>query len=359
MLLVDFGERSYKFAVCKKVGQNMEVGAWGVEDMRSLEHGTKSILEKAGESSETDPVFLSFSPSVWRAKTFYERIERKDAALRIVSAEKEEIVENLSQRVRKKLEDQMQSASGILAKDVVIEKQRIYRCAIDGYDVPDILGFSGKHLDFQLLCIFTLAQYRPILNAISQRFKNPSVFHLAEALGGFSRTKKQDGLYLDMGDDYTQVVVVKEQQVLFVDQVPRAGKDFTRFLQETLALGENTAKDFKERYAAGDFSFLLRERVKEGFLNLGKELLGLVRENLRKAAVSLPPSIRIFGGTSKLPELQEIFQGKPLCDLPFSQEPAASSFLPKDLWSFSQFSGKTNPILTPLFLLPYADKENS
>lgn len=354
MLLVDFGERSYKFAVCKRVGQNMRVDAWGVEDMRSLEYGTESILKKAGGSPNIDPVFLGFSPGVWRAKTFYERIERKDAVLRIASAEKEEIVENLFQKVRKDLENQVRGASGILAKDVVIEKQRICKCVIDGYEVPDILGFSGKHLDFQILCIFTLAACRPILNSIAQRFKNSSVFHLAEALGGFSRTKQQDGLYLDMGDDFTQVIVVKEQQVLFVDQVPRAGKDFTRFLQETLALGENTAKDFKERYATGDFSFQLRERVREGFLNLGKELLGLVRESLRKAAVSIPPSIRIFGGTSRLPEIQEIFQDKPLRDLPFSQEPAASPLLPEDLWSFSKFSGKTNPILTPLFLLPYA-----
>ncbi len=106
-----------------------------------------------------------------------------------------------------------------------------------------------------------------------------------------------------MGDGTTQIIVVKDQKVVFVDQVPRAGKDFTFFLQETLRLGEHTAKDFKERYAAGDFSFLLRERVKKGFLDLAKELLNLVRDSLRRVEVSLPPSVLLFGGASRLPDI--------------------------------------------------------
>ena len=367
MLLVDFGERSYKFAVCKQIGQNIEVQEWGVEDMRSLEHGTESILKRtlrqssgqAGENPDLGATFLSFSPGLWRAKTFYERIERKDAVSLVSLAEKEEILKDLSQRVHKSLGEEIQGASGILKEDVIIEKLAIHKRVIDGYEVPDILGFPGKHLDFQLIVIFTFAQYRPILDTISQKFLNPSIFHLAEALGGFSKAKKQDGLYLDMGGDSTQIIVVKDHQVLFVDQVPRAGKDFTFFLQETLFLGENTAKDFKERYAAGDFSFPLRERVKRGFLDLAKELLNLIQESLREVAVSLPPSVYIFGGTSKLPEIQEIFQVKQLHDLPFAEEPSISFLSPKDLWNFSSFPGKTNPIFTPLFLLPYADKENA
>ena len=272
MLLVDFGERSYKFAVCKEVGPNLEVKAWGVEDMHSLEHGAESILKKAGARADVGSTFLSFSPAWWRARTFYERIERRDAVLRITPAEKENILENLSQRIRKKLGEEMQRASGILAKDVIIEKLAIQKLGIDGYQVQDIVGFQGTLLDFQLMCIFTLTAYRPILDAISQRFFDPSVFHIAEALSGFSAVKKQDGVYLDMGDGATQIIVVKDHTVLFVDQVPLAGKNFTFFLQETLTLGENTAKDFKERYAAGDFSFPVRERVKKGFLDLTKEL---------------------------------------------------------------------------------------
>lgn len=356
MLLVDFGERSYKFAVCKKIGPNLEVKTWGVEDMHSLEHGTESILKKTGEIADMGPTYLSFSPAWWCAKTFYDRIERRDAVLRITPQEKEAILKDLSQRVAKKLGEEMQRASGILAKDVIIEKLAIHKLGIDGYEVQDIVGFQGTLLDFQLMCTFTLAAYRPILNTISQKFQDPTIFHLAEALQGFSQAKKQDGVYLDMGDGATQIIVVQDHKVFFVDQVPLAGKDFTFFLQETLTLGENTAKDFKERYAAGDFSFPVRERVKKGFLDLAKELLNLIQESLSKVKVSLPPQVFLFGGTSSLPEVEEIFQGSALRHMAFSQEPAVSFLLPKDLWIL-KFPGKTNPIFTPLFLLPYAPLE--
>lgn len=359
MLLVDFGERSYKFAVCKEIGQNLQVQEWGVEGMRSLAHGAESILKKVGENPDAGPTFLSFSPGLWRAKTFYERMERQDAVLRISPAEKENILGELGQRVREKLGEGIQRISGILTKDVIIEKLQIQKRVIDGYEVQDIAGFQGMRLDFQCLCIFTFLQYRPIVDAIVKRFQNPGTFHLAEALQGFSSAKKKDGVFVDMGDGFTQVIVVKDGKAAFVDQVPKGGKDFTFFLQETLRLGENTAKDFKERYVAGDFSFSLREQVKKGFLDLAREFLVLIQESLRGAAISLPPSLYLFGGTSKIPEIQGVFQSGAFHDLAFGEEPSVSLLFPKDLWDVASFPGKTNPILTPLFLLPYANKENS
>lgn len=359
MLLVDFGEKSYKFAVAKKIGQDLEVGAWGVEDMRSLEHGAESILKKIGENSDAGPTFLSFSPGLWRAKTFYERIERQDAVLRINPAEKESILGDLSQRVRGKLTERIQKTSGILAEDVIIEKLHIQRSVIDGYEVQDIAGLHGMFLDFQILAIFTFSEYHPILDAVVKRFQDPRIFHIVEALQGFSRAKRKDGVFVDMGDASTQVIVVKDGKAAFVGQIPKGGKDFTFFLQETLRLGENTARDFKERYSAGDFSFSLREQVKKGFLDLAKELLALVQESLREVAISLPSSIYLFGGTSKIPEIQEVFQAGSFSDLAFGEEPSVSFLMPENLWTLPSFPGKTNSILTPLFLLPYANKENS
>lgn len=359
MLLVDFGERSYKFAVCKEVGQNLQVQEWGVEDIRSLAHGAESILKKVGENPDAGPTFLSFSPELWRAKTFYERMERRDAMARITPTEKESMLGALGQRVRKKLGEEMQRTSGILPKDVIVAKLLIQRRVIDGYEVPDIAGFQGSRFDFQCLCVFTLSQYRPIVDAIVKRFQDPSTFHIAEALCGLSHTKKKDGVFVDMGDGFTQIIVVNDDKVAFADQVPKGGKDFTFFLQETLRLGENTARDFKERYAAGDFSFSLREQVKKGFLDLAKELLVLIQESLQGAAISLPPSLYLFGGTSKVPEIQEVFQGSAFHDLAFGEEPSVSILFPKDLWDLSSFPGKTNPIFTPLFLLPHANKENT
>src|SRR3989338_11310560 len=326
MLIVDFGENTCKFALVKKQEGNLEVRQWGIEDSRSLEHAADHVLEKTkGMREDVEPAFVSLPSALWRSRVLYEGVERKNAVLRIDKKEKEAILADLSAKAHSRLAKHMQDSSGILAEDIRVHAFNILSYAIDGYAVPDILGFPGARVDIHAMAVFTIVKHLPIVDTILERFSGMPfrIVHCAEALEAFSCMKRQDAVYIDIGDASCSIAVV-QQHVIYLDDIPRGGKDFTLHLQETLALGENTAKDFKERYAAGDFSFLLRERVKEGFLNLGKELLGLVRENLRKAAVSLPPSIRIFGGTSKLPEIQEIFQGKPLRDLPFSQEPAAS-----------------------------------
>lgn len=363
MLLVDFGENTCKFALVQEYEKNLEVRAWGVEDVRSLEYAAEHVLEKTkGMNRDTEPILLSFSSTLWRSRVLHEIIERKNAALRIDPAEKSAIIEDLLSRVRSRLKEWVQDSSGILAGDISIRKLQILNYTINGYQVKDILNFQGARLDIQVMVVFALAKHLPIIDNIVQRFSgilSPRIVHLAETLEGFSQTRSQDAIYIDMGDASCRIIVVQQKRVVLVDEVSRGGRDFTLYLQETLSLGENTAKDFKERYASGDFSFSLREGVKGGFLAIAKDLMRLVCKSLGSIAADLPPSVFLFGGASKLPEVQEIFQGSIFEGLPFREKPRISFLLPKDLWNFSEFPGKTNPVFTPLFFLPYANKENS
>lgn len=361
MLLVDFGESTCKFAFVKELETGLEVRSWGVEDIRSLEYAAAHVLEKTkGMYGDEEPILLSFPSSLWRSRVLYERIERQNPALRIDLAEKETIVEDLFAKVRVRLTKQVQDSFGILAKDVHIHKLHVLKYVVDGYQVQDILGFPGTHLEVQVMAVFALVKHLPIVDNIIQRFSGFScrVVHLAEALHGFSRAKLQDALYIDIGDASSRIVVTQQKHVAFVDEVLRGGRDFTMHLQESLSLGENTAKDFKERYASGDFSFPLREAVKEGFLRIAEDLVRLVCKSLRNTASLLPPSVFLFGGASKLPEIQEAFLGTAFEALSFSEKPRVSCMAPQDLWVLD-FPGKTNPVFTPLFFLPYANKESS
>ncbi|MDO8474406.1 MAG: hypothetical protein Q7S62_02585 [bacterium] len=357
MLLVDFGESTCKFALVKEYEKSLEVQEWGIEDIRSLEYAAEHILERMkGVHGDMEPVFVSLPATLWRSRVLYEGIERKNAALRIDSAEKETILEGLFARTRSSLKEQVQDSSGILAEDVSIQKLQILKYTIDGYHVQDILGFPGTHLDVQIMAVFALVKHLPIVDNIIQRFSSissPRIVHLAEALEGFSQTRPQDAIYIDMGDAFTRIIATQQKRVAFVDEVSRGGRDFTLYLQETLSLGENTAKDFKERYASGDFSFPLREAVKEGFLAIAEDLARLVCKSLRSTRVSLPSSIFLFGEASKLPEIEKAFLGNIFEGLPFHEKPRISFLLPKDLWTL-EFPGKTNPVFTPLFFLPYA-----
>lgn len=362
MLLVDFGESTCKFALVKEHENSLEVQAWGMEDIRSLEYAVDHVLAKTkGMREDADPILLSFPPILWRSRVLHETMERKNVALRIDSTEKEAILKDLFAKARSILAKRMQDSSGILAEDVHVHKLEILTYAIDGYQVQDILGFSGSRLDVHIMAVFTLVKHVPIVDTIIQRFSRvsaPHIVHLAETLEGFSQKKMQDAIYIDMGDAFCRIIMAHHKRVAFIDEVPRGGKDFTLYLQETLSLGENTAKDFKERYTSGDFSFPLRERVKGGFAAIAEDLGRLVAKSLRSSAVSLPPSVFLFGGASKLPEIQEVFHGPIFEDLPFLEKPRISFLLPQDLWSL-EFPGKTNPVLTPLFLLPYANKKSS
>jgi hypothetical protein len=362
MLLVDFGESAFKFALVKEHEKSLEVKTWGVEDIRSLEYATEHILAKTrGMHTDTEPILLSFPPSLWRSCILYESMDRNSASLRIDSAEKKTILEDLFARARLSLAKKVQDSSGILAKDIHMQKLHTFTWAIDGYEVQDILGFSGQHVEVHIMAVFVLAKHVPIVDTIIQRFSGAPcrIVHVVETLEGFSQRRlQQDALYLDMGDASCRIMVTHQRRVAFVDEIFRAGRDFTLYLQETLSLGENTAKDFKERYASGDFSFPLREGVKRGFQAIAQDIVRLVCESLRRVSAPLPPSVFLFGGTSKVPEIQEAFEGTLFAELPFYEKPHFSFLLPKDLWTL-EFPGKTNPVLTPLFFLPYANKKSS
>lgn len=356
MLLVDFGEHTCKFAFVKEHEKILEVRKWGIEDIRSLEYGAEHVLEQTRDMhGDGDPILLSFPSSLWRSRVLYERIERKNAALRIDSTEKKTILEDLLAKARSKVAEQVQNFSGIVAEDIRTHNIKILTYAIDGYQVQDILGFPGTYLDVRIMAVFALIKHVPIIDTIVQRFSGVScrIVHLAETLEGFSQKRLRDAVYIDLGDACTQIILVQGTHVAFVDEVSCGGRDFTLYLQETLSLGENTAKDFKERYATGDFSFSLREAVKKGFLAIAEDLGRLVRKSLASASVSLPPSVFFFGGAGKLPEIHEVFQNTIFEGLPFSEKPRVSFLLPQDLWNLD-FPAKINPIFTPVFLLPYA-----
>ncbi len=359
MLLVDFGESTYKFALVKERGNVLEVQAWGIEDVRSLEYATEHILERV-KGQDTDTVLLSFPPTLWRSRVLQERVERKNAALRINPAERETILEDLFLKARLSLAGRVQDSFGILAEDIHILKLHILRYVVDGYEVQDILGFPGQHLDVHIMAVFTLVKHLPIVNNITQRLSGMPfrIIHIAEALRGFSQRSLQDAIYIDIGDASCEIMVTHQGRVTFIDEVSHGGKDFTLYLQETLSLGENTAKDFKERYALGDFSFPLRERVKEGFWRIAQDLVRLVCKSLGSVREPLPSPVLLFGDGSKLPEIEEALGGKQLEGLAFHEKPRILFLLPKDLWTV-EFPGKSNPAFTPLFFLPYANKESS
>ena len=354
MLLVDLGESACKFVLAKEHGNVLEVQAWGTENMRSLEYAAEHIRGIV-KGMDIATVLLSFPSTLRRSRALREKVERKNAALRISPAEKKAILEDLFARARLSLTKQIQDSSGILAGDIHIYKLHIVRYAIDGYQVQDILGFEGQHLDVRILAVFTLVKHLPIIDNIIQRFSDMPfiVVHAAEALHGFSQRILQNGIYIDIGDASSRIMVTHQGGVVFIDEIPHGGKDFTLHLQETLSLGENTAKDFKERYASGDFSFPLREGVKEGFARIAKDLVHLACKSLGTIQAPLPSSVFLFGGGAMLPEIKEAFENSALESLAFHEKPRVSFLLPKDLWTV-EFPGKSNPVFTPLFFLPYA-----
>lgn len=364
MLLVDFGESTCKFALIKEHERSLDVQTWGIEDIRSFEYAVNHVLESIkGAHEDIGPVLVSLPPTLWRSLVIHERVERKNASVRIDSAEKKSILESLFTRVRASLAKQVQDAFGILAEEIRIQNLQVLKYAIDGYEVQDVLGFVGVHIDVQVMVVFTLVKHMPVVDTILQRFSgalSPRVVHLTQALEGFSKTSLQDAIYIDLGDASCRIIVTQRKRVVFASEIARGGKNFTLYLQETLSLGDNIAKDFKERYTLGDFSFPLREGVKKGFQDIAKDIVSLVCKSLSRvsAAESLPPLIFLFGGASKLPEIMEVFERNAFEDLAFHEKPRISFLLPKDLWNL-EFPGKTNPSLTPLFFLPYANKESS
>jgi len=251
---------------------------------------------------EFDRVLLSLPPAFFKARTKEIMIERNKEG-KIAKKEKKDLIN----KARKKIKKDVSTELGILKSDIYFKDWNLISVEIDGYSVSDLQGYNGQRVRMKFLVVFLLNKFLRLRDVIEEKLKGEvELVHLAQ---GFLKNKDnfKDGVYLDVGGEATQLLLIKNQGLEFVGETRTGGRRFSQVLADNLGLTELRSKALKERYSqeelsdevAGAIEKMLRERKIEWL----KEIKGILKEQKAK---SLPSTFYLFGGGSKLNEIQRV-----------------------------------------------------
>jgi len=243
--------------------------------------------------------------------------------------------------------------SGILPGEFSLRKVKILERRIDGYPVPTLDGFKRGEIVCSILGMFLLeTPFLPVEQfAKRHSIHDIRVIHIAETIESFAKKQNQDGVFLYVEEEKTQIVVQKEGHVAFLGGIPMGESAFTEFFGDMLGMRESTAAAFQKQYFQGNLSLAAHEKVQAYLLPEIKKFGTLIKEKLLGAQMTLPDPIWIFGKGRALRDTQNIFTDEELQDLPFLQKPETRFLLPKEIWEVKDFPGRNDPAYTTLFLL--------
>jgi len=250
--------------------------------------------------------------------------------------------------------------------------------------VSSLKGYEGKDLEFRILTTFLPKYYweniKKIIGSlpltifqgdgsnkqITQKmvrgleFEIIRIVHLAESLPILCKSKKNDGIFLDVGGEITQIFEIKNSKLQKIDEFKGGGRAFTQSLSQRLGLDEETTRIMEEKYSKKLLSSGAMKTIKEIFFWERKVWYDSLKFKLKKMNPQgiFSSTIFLFGGGSSSPEIQGILEKEAVVDwknLPISGPPKVEFLYPEDLDNIedtTKILNKTQSI--PSLLICYA-----
>lgn len=309
---MDIGNETIK--VHGDFGSRIEyLDQFGVLDSREFE---KDILKKAiskalGEIKISADIkkaaFLIFlPPNLAKVRITVKEARRKDGEGSISGKEKNEILENILEETKREVAEDFAKNHGILPQDLEFLDQEIIGAKIDGYEISDIQGYKGESLEFRVLSFFIPKYYLQSLRdvIVDLGIKNFKIIHPAQKF--INVFEKRDGIFLDIGGQWTQIFLVRNNRFEVIDDFSMGGRDFSEAISHTFGLSHQDSRNLKERYSKGELSEFSRGKMKEIFADIAKDWLANLKAKLKNIKGLLPSTLFIFGGGSRIPEIEEV-----------------------------------------------------
>lgn len=303
------------------------------------ERGLDKARSRAELSSGFDRILLSLPPDAFQARTTSLTIERGKEG-KINKKERKKLIG----RAKKKIKKQVSLELGILPEDIYFKSWDLVEVKIDGYAVSELEGYNGRKVKIKLLSVFLLSKYLKLREMVEGKLEGEvELTHLAQGILK-NIDLLQDGIYLDVGGEATQLFLIKNQRLKFTGQARVGGRVFSQALEKELGLTELRAKVLKERYSREELS----EEVARGIRRMLREgrsyWLKAVKDLLKKQEVkSLPSTFYLFGGGSKLSDLQLVLSQDKWNDFAFLNSPEVKFLTPESM-GFNIFDVQYTPL---------------
>jgi len=369
-LVLDIGTEAVKSLIFRREeGKNIILGSdlkdyypLGIIDEKDFEKKEMEeiVSEVITQAKKKAKINIKGCVTFWRlpGTILKERVvplfwERKDPK-KIISQEKEnEICKEITNETREKISKGIFQKSGILPQDLLFLDTKILQRRIDGYEINQLAGFSGRNLELRALFAFLPKNYLESIKRITKKLRLGSLKIILESeslISAFS-DQKLTGIFLDIGGKLTQITLMKEGKLIGFNSFEMGGEFFSQKLAQTLGIDKARAEDIKIRYAKRILSEEVRERIRDmlsfsiqaWFDNLKIKL----KEISEKEEKILPSTIFLLGGGSLLPEVEEILSGGNWEDLSILSQPKVNFISLKD---FKNIEDKSNIINIPRYI---------
>ncbi len=326
-LVLDIGTEAVKVLICRK--GNIKVAILGAATQYFKRYSVfngkifeanviKKDILKAIEQAQAQvqaqdlkklPVLLTLSPNILKARVNGQSfIQDEGLKIKISKAKEKAILQQVLKKAQQEISQRFSREFGILAKDIHWISLKILEMKIDGYPVSRLCGYNGKDLEFRILATFLLKHYLKSIKRILEDLglKISKIVHLAESLPIALGGKAGDGIFFDIGGEASQIILVKGGNLKKVSELGVGGKAFSQKLSQSLGIDEQSARILKERYANKVLSGEVGQRIKEILLSEKRTW----QQDLEMKIKGINSSnIQIFGGSSLLPEIQEVLPG--------------------------------------------------
>jgi cell division ATPase FtsA len=179
--------------------------------------------------------------------------------------------------------------------------------SIDGHGVTDPTGFRGAEMEATVFA--TLAEASTITTwraaAAEMEFRELVLVGTPTALA--AGLAGQQGMLLDVGGEYTDLVWSRGGHPAAIDSLPSGGLALTHALVRRWHLAPDRAERLKRAYVAGRLKEKARDEVREVLLPAIHAWLGLVEESLAHLNLdqALPSRLYLSGGGSAATEMAE------------------------------------------------------
>jgi len=288
---------------------------------------------------EIQSAIIGLSADILKGKIHYCCLSRNHPNTLISEEEAEEIRLNVLRETKERVSQLLSRELGFPLAELHLVSYRIIEIKIDGYEVPDLCDYKGKILEFKALTavlaegyfadtIKIIQDYKKFSGNISKKpssFKTIKIVHLAESLSDYLRNKKANGLFLDIGGNWTHIFLVNDGKITYINEFEFGGAVFSQSISERFGLEISQARILKEDYSKKLLSEGVRAKLREiiwqdaevWFRNLKQNLREIpcpIEENneedhgRRRTSRLLPREIFLFGGGSELPEMAEILE---------------------------------------------------
>lgn len=316
-LVLDIGTEAVKALSCQKenngkikvLGRSLEYfekfGVFEGKDFDALI--MKKAIFKAIEKihQKKAEILLSLPPNIFKARITKPIFIKERPKEKISRKEQSIILNQVFEKAQKRIAQKFAKDFGILENDIQWIAFKILDIKIEGYPVKNLKSYEGKELEFKILVTFLPKYYFENIEKIFQElgWKISKIIHLAEVISAAFKNKISDGVFIDIGGNVSQILILRNEQLTEIREINQGGEFFTQELSQTLGIDKESARILKERYSRGELSQGSTERIRELF---SQEKRIWRQENLVHLFSS---PIFLFGGGSLLPEIKKSFPG--------------------------------------------------